>query len=115
MLLIRRAAPAGPLAWTFPSRKVEVGESVERAAVREALEETGVTVEALSVLGERVHPMTGWHVAYVACQLLSGEARAASLREVADVRWVRLGEVAELVPGGLFEPVQAYLNGALPN
>ncbi|MFF3150794.1 NUDIX hydrolase, partial [Streptomyces sp. NPDC057927] len=61
----------------------------------------------------RVHPATGWPVAYVACRLLSGTAHTASPREVAEVRWVRLGEIPELVPGGLFAPVQAYLEAQL--
>ncbi|WP_318658306.1 NUDIX hydrolase [Streptomyces triticiradicis] len=113
VLLIRRTAPAGSLLWTFPSGKVETGESIGQAAVREALEEAGVTAEVLSLLGERVHPVTGWRVAYVACRLLSGEAWAASPREVAEVAWVRLGGISRLVPGGLFGPVQRYLEERL--
>lgn len=113
VLLIRRSTPAGSLLWTFPSGKVESGETPGEAAVREALEEAGVTVEPVLLLGERVHPVTGWPVAYVACRLLAGTAHAASPREVAEVRWVRLGEIPELVPGGLFGPVQAYLEEQL--
>ncbi|SFG27492.1 hypothetical protein [Streptomyces mirabilis] len=66
-------------------------------------------MEPVRLLGERVHPVTDWLVVYVACWLLSGTAHAASPREVAELRWVRLGEIQELVPGGLFAPVQAYL------
>ncbi|KAF5990939.1 NUDIX domain-containing protein [Streptomyces mirabilis] len=113
VLLIRRSAPAASLLWTFPSGKAEPGETARHAAAREALEEAGVVVEPVSLLGERVHPATGWPVAYVACRLLSGTAHTASPREVAEVRWVRLGEIPELVPGGLFAPVQAYLEAQL--
>ncbi|WP_326763197.1 NUDIX hydrolase [Streptomyces phaeochromogenes] len=113
VLLIRRAVAAGSLVWSFPSGKVEAGEEPVEAAVRESLEEAGVTVEALSVLGERLHPVTGWPVVYVACLLLSGEAHAASSREVAEVAWVGLEDLARLVPGGVFEPVQVYLDGAM--
>lgn len=60
-----------------------------------------------------MHPVTGWRVVYVACRLLSGEARAASPREVAEVAWVGLKDLARLVPGGVFEPVQEYLGGIL--
>ena len=42
VLLIRRKNP--PLGWALPGGFVDYGESVERAAVREAREETGLDV-----------------------------------------------------------------------
>lgn len=113
VLLIRRRSPAGSLVWTFPSGKVDPGESPSTAAAREALEEAGVAVAPLQLLGERTHPSTGLHVAYVACQLLEGTAYPASPREVAEVRWVSLGELSELIPGGVYAPVRAWLDGVL--
>ncbi|MGW7267952.1 NUDIX hydrolase [Streptomyces sp. NPDC054842] len=113
VLLVRRAVAVGSLVWTFPSGKVEAGERPPEAAAREALEEAGVTVEPLSVLGERIHPVTGWQVVYVACRLLSGRAHVASPREVAEVAWADLEDLARLVPGGVFEPVREYLDEAL--
>lgn len=115
VLLVRRAVPEGDLVWQVSAGKVEPGESPEQAAVREALEETGVVVEPLAVIGERVHPVTGWRLVYVACRLLSGTAHAASPPEVTEARWVRLGDIPRLIPGGLFGPVEEYLNGVLPN
>ncbi|MET8095440.1 NUDIX domain-containing protein [Streptomyces sp. NPDC005236] len=114
VLMMRRSVPVGSVVWTFPSGKVEAGESPADAAVREASEETGVTVTPVSMLGERVHPVTGRRVVYVACRLVSGEARATSPREVAEVTWAGLDDVRRLVPGGVFEPVQAYLDNVLP-
>jgi 8-oxo-dGTP diphosphatase len=81
---------------------------------RAGAEETGLTVAAVKVLGERVHPQTGRAMAYVACELLSGEAHVADADELAEVRWVAHGELPGLVPRGLFEPVQAYLDSVLP-
>lgn len=112
VLLIRRAVPVGDLVWQFPAGKVDVGESVEEAAVREALEEAGVVLDSAWVIGERVHPVTGWRVAYVACRWVSGDPRAASPREVAEAAWVPVGEVAERIPGGVFGPVRRYLDEA---
>ncbi|MFF0094645.1 NUDIX hydrolase [Streptomyces canus] len=109
VLLIRRATPAGALLWTFPSGKVDPGESASDAAAREAHEEAGVSVAPLVVLGSRVHPASGWRVVYVACRLLDGEAHAASPREVAEVAWVRSAELAGYVPGGVYPPVRAWL------
>ncbi|MFJ9633751.1 NUDIX hydrolase [Streptomyces sp. NPDC101175] len=113
LLLIRRASPAGDLLWTLPSGKIDPGESPSAAAVREAREEAGVVVEATRLLGERVHPQTGHPVSYWACRLLAGEAHAASPREVAEVVWVSRGRLLELVPGGLYGPVQAWVDEAL--
>lgn len=113
VLLIRRATPEAALLWSFPAGKLHPGESPIEAAVREALEEAGVTVAPLQLLGERVHPATGLRVVYVACRLISGAAHAASPREVAEVRWVGLGELRELILGGVYGPVQAWLDEQL--
>jgi ADP-ribose pyrophosphatase YjhB (NUDIX family) len=43
VVLVRRKNP--PLGWALPGGYVDYGESLERAAVREALEETGLRVQ----------------------------------------------------------------------
>lgn len=113
VLMVRRRVREGELMWQFPAGAIEAGETPEEAAVRETTEETGVTVEAVKLLGERVHPKTGRTMSYTACTLLAGEARVADAEELAEVAWVAHGEIAEYVPYGLFEPVQDYLDGAL--
>lgn len=49
VVLIRRDRP--PTGYAFPGGFVDVGETVERAAVREAGEETGLTVRLEGLLG----------------------------------------------------------------
>ncbi|SBW06149.1 Hydrolase, NUDIX family [uncultured delta proteobacterium] len=49
VLLVRRKNPPDAGKWGFPGGKIEWGETIERAAEREILEETGVTAAAKRV------------------------------------------------------------------
>lgn len=113
VLMVRRRVKEGELMWQFPAGAIEKGETPERAAVRETLEETGLTVEAVKPLGERVHPKTGRLMSYTACSVVSGEAHVADADELAEVAWVAHSEISDYVPYGLFGPVQEYLDNAL--
>jgi 8-oxo-dGTP diphosphatase len=113
VLMVRRRVAEGQLSWQFPAGEIEAGETSEQAAVRETHEEVGMSVTALKVLGERVHPKTRRSMSYVACAVESGTAYVADDDELAEVAWVRLAEIPEYVPYGLFDPVQAYLDSSL--
>ncbi|MBZ6207492.1 NUDIX hydrolase [Streptomyces olivaceus] len=115
VLMVRRAVKEGELMWQFPAGGIEAGESPEEAAVRETLEETALTVKAVRLLGQRVHPKTGREMSYTACDAVDGEARVADDEELDAVAWVAHGEIADYVPYGLFEPVQEYLDDILPH
>lgn len=115
VLMVRRAVKEGELMWQFPAGAIEAGETAEQAAVRETLEETALAVEAIQLLGERVHPKTGRLMSYTAARVLGGEARVADDEELDAVAWVTHGEIKDYVPYGLFEPVQEYLDEALPH
>ncbi|WP_435601668.1 NUDIX hydrolase [Streptomyces sp. C10-9-1] len=113
VLMVRRRVSEGQLSWQFPAGEVEPGEAREDAAVRETQEETGLTVAAVKLLGERVHPKTGRLMSYTACEVLGGTAYVADTEELVELAWVAHGEILEYVPYGLFEPVQDYLDTAL--
>lgn len=113
VLMVRRRVKEGELSWQFPAGGIESGETPEEAAVRETLEETGLKVEAASLIGQRVHPKTGREMSYTACRVVDGEAHVADADELDAVAWVTLAEIPEYVPYGLFGQVQEYLEGAL--
>lgn len=114
VLLIRRREREGKLLWQFPAGAVEEGESREDASVRETREETGVEVAAREALGERVHPQTGRLMSYTACEPIGDcNARVGDPEEIDAVEWVESSRLADYVPYGFFEPVQAYLDEML--
>jgi 8-oxo-dGTP diphosphatase len=115
VLMVRRRVKEGELSWQFPAGAIEDGESPEDAAVRETIEETGLTVKALRPIGDRVHPKTQRQMWYTACEVVDGEARVADADELDLVAWVAHDEIPDLVPYGLYGPVQAYLDDVLPH
>ncbi|GAA2266840.1 hypothetical protein GCM10010430_59920 [Kitasatospora cystarginea] len=113
VLMVQRRVKEGELSWQFPAGEVEPGETAEEAAVRETAEEVGLRVKVVQRLGERVHPKTGRHMSYTACEVMSGDAAVVDTDELAELAWVLHAEIPEYVPYGLFEPVQAYLDATL--
>jgi len=102
ILLVKRGHP--PLAgeWSIPGGVLEVGETVREAVVREALEETGLTVEPRDLLGvfDRVLPdetgRTKYHYVLIdfLCRRIAGEPQAAG--DAAEARWFTKEELAKL-------------------
>lgn len=113
VLLVKRRVKEGSLSWQFPAGQVEPGESAGEAAVREAREETGLTVTESKVLGERVHPNTRRTMVYVACELLDGNARVADDEELDEFVWSTKQDLGDYVPYGFFGPVQEHLDTVL--
>jgi 8-oxo-dGTP diphosphatase len=112
------AGPAGVIAgrrrdgiprWVFPGGRIHDGETPAGAAVRECAEETGLTVTAGRSIGQRTHPVTGQHIAYIACTATDGAAaRVAAPDELVEVRWLGLDEIDNVMPD-LFAPVRDHL------
>ena len=113
VLLVRRRVSEGQLSWQFPAGEVEPDETGEQAAVRETMEEVGLTVTAAKMLGERVHPNTGRTMLYVACDVVSGTATVADEDELDAVEWCDRAKLVEHIPYPLFEPVQEHITASV--
>ena len=93
VVLVKRAHPPLQAEWSIPGGVLEVGELVREAAVREAREETGLTVEPGELLGvyDRVlrNPEQRVQYHYVLidflCRRVAGDLAAAS--DASEVRW----------------------------
>lgn len=53
ILIVRRARPPSLGIYTLPGGVVEAGETLHEAAAREVLEETGLAIEPLALIGHR--------------------------------------------------------------
>lgn len=79
-LLVRRANPPDQGLWGFPGGKIEYGEAIEAAALRELAEETGIRAEAcgiitaLDVIDRSEQGDAGHHFVLIAvrCRWISG-------------------------------------------
>ena len=101
-LLVRRATEPLKDEWSVPGGVLELGEKLRVGAAREALEETGLTVDVGEVLDvyDSIFPdadgRTKYHFVLIdfLCRPIAGEATAGS--DVNEVRWVKEEELAAL-------------------
>jgi 8-oxo-dGTP diphosphatase len=102
VVLVKRLHSPLQAEWSIPGGVLEVGELVREAAIREAREETGLTVEPSELLGvyDRVlrNPEQRVQYHYVLidflCRRVAGDLRAAS--DAAEVRWFSKEELPGL-------------------
>lgn len=102
VLLVRRGQPPSQGLWAIPGGSVEIGETLQEAAEREILEETGIKIRA----GEPVFTFdvidrdrTGkirFHYVIVDLEAdyISGDPNAGD--DAAEARWVTAQEINEL-------------------
>jgi ADP-ribose pyrophosphatase YjhB (NUDIX family) len=96
LLLVRRAAGPGSGRWSVPGGRVEPGETMGAAAVRELSEETGLQATCGDFVGwvERID--VGYHYVILdfLVTVLDPPERAVAGDDAAEVAWVPLADVA---------------------
>lgn len=98
-LMVKRAAGVTmPGTWCFPGGHVEPAETSRRAVIRELAEELGITVEANRRLGA-VRVLDSRYILGVWTVLHRGGEYRLAEKEISDMRWVTLDEIARIVPG----------------
>lgn len=100
VLLVRRSNQPDAGKWGFPGGKVERGETLSQAALRELKEETGVSAEALRVF--TAVDAFDWHdggelrghfiLIAVLCRWTGGEPVAGD--DALEAAWVRLEDLS---------------------
>jgi ADP-ribose pyrophosphatase YjhB (NUDIX family) len=110
LLLIKRDREPARGQWSLPGGRVEIGETLREALVREVREETGVDVDVDGLIGvaERIVRDDDGAIEYhyvildYVCTPRSTSVKAGD--DAADARWVPVAELADLhLTAGLLE------------
>lgn len=109
LLVLRSDAPERGR-WTLPGGKVETGETLREALVREVGEETGLRVRVIAELGvvERGAPSGAvYEIHCFTADALDGVLAAGS--DAAGVRWATVGELRTLnLTRGLLDSLKKW-------
>jgi 8-oxo-dGTP diphosphatase len=97
LLMIQRGRGVAKGQWSIPGGRVEYGEALEAAVVREVFEETGIEVVCGKFLGwvERIGEGFHYVIMDFAVEVFS-PGRPIAGDDAAQAKWVHLGDVTEL-------------------
>ena len=95
ILLLRRAIEPRIGTWTFPGGFMEIDETVEEAAAREAHEEVGLHVRVLDLIGvyTKPGPAPGPGIVSIVFRGTVATGRPEAGREALEVRWFKPDEI----------------------
>ena len=106
VLLIKRSKPPKKDDWSLPGGRIEQGETRREAALRELMEETGVTAKLLDKVAEIDADFGSHH--FILHDFLAiweaGKVRAGD--DAADARWFELDDIAAL---GMWPKTEAVI------
>jgi ADP-ribose pyrophosphatase YjhB (NUDIX family) len=115
-LMIRRVKEedgkdGSKLTWAFPGGKQRKDESREQCAQREIKDETGYDIKPVRQISLRVHPGFMILIAYHLCELNSETQVSEPIEphEVAEVKWVKLNEIENIITSDLDPKVKREL------
>lgn len=99
VLMVRRRNPPDAGRWGFPGGRVELGETIAEAAIRELREETGVegmagrVFDAVDVIDRAEDGSLRFHYVLVAvlCRWIAGEGAAAD--DALETAWMRPDDI----------------------
>lgn len=95
VLLVRRANPPRQNEWSLPGGKVEFGETLTAAVLREIREETGLEIDVVGLL-DVAELIEGAHYVLIdfGARVRGGDLKAGS--DAADARWFAREELARV-------------------
>ena len=97
LLLVRRGRGAAAGTWSVPGGRVEMGETLAEAVLRELREETGLEAVCGPFVGwvERIDASHHFVILDFAVTVLAGDTPSAG-DDAAEAAWVPISEVADL-------------------
>lgn len=101
VLLVRRANPPDAGRWAFPGGKIEAGEPIREAAVRELYEETGLKATAgriftaVDVFDRHADDVLHRHFVLIAVLCRNPVGTLAPSSDATDAHWFQLDEIED--------------------
>lgn len=109
LLMIERVKDEGALLWAFPGGKVEDGETLEDACIREIKEETNINVKILAKLGNRIHPNTKISITYFLCDYIDGDIKIINYDEIKAIELKDYKQFMTDVKTDIYPKVMKYI------